>query len=113
MKITIEAKTPEEKRIVQLQQPWVRTGCMRFGLSGIGAQTPEEPTGEFGFLRGDSIGIRGDIARLVANLEAQMMAQTSVNGVLQAHQMIGQAARDQNVAQEILANRNGMKLHRP
>ena len=110
MKITIEAETDDEKKLPILQQSWVRTGCIRFGLSGIGERTAEQPTGEFGFLHGDSIGIKGDLTRLSANLDAQMMSQVSVNGVLQAHQMIANAQRDQRITQELVENRNGLKL---
>lgn len=111
MKITIEAETDAEKKAIA--EPWVRTGCLRFGLSGISDQRNEQnTTGEFGFLHGDAIGIRGDLARLIASLDMQAMQQTSTNGVLQANQLLANAQRDQALTQEILANRNGLKIVR-
>lgn len=110
MRIEITPETDAEKKA--LAQPWVRTGCLRFGLSGIGERTEESITGEFGFLHGEAIGICGDVARLKANLDMQAMNKTSVNGVLQVHQMIADAQQSERVAHELLANRNGMKIHR-
>jgi hypothetical protein len=110
MKITIEPETDDERKA--LAKPWVRTGCIRFGLSGIADRTEENKTGEFGFLHGDGIGIRGDLARIIASLDAQTMVQTSVNGALQAQRIIGNAQAEARVTQELLANRNGMRIHR-
>ena len=111
MKITIEAETDSEK--TALPSPWVRTGCERVAVSGIGEHTDENKTGEFGYLHGDNIALRGDLARLMGSLDAQLLQQASVNGVLQANQMIFNAQRDQSIAQEVLAGRNGLRIHRP
>jgi hypothetical protein len=110
MRIEITAETDAEKAV--LAEPWIHAGCLRFGLSGIGDRDEANKTGEFGFLHGDGIGIRGDLARVLASLDAQAMMQTSVNGVLQAHQIIGKAQAEASVTREILANRNGMRIHR-
>lgn len=112
MKITIEPESDAEKKL--LAEPWVRTGCIRFGLSGYGDVVEGNATGEFGFLHGDNIGIQGDLARLAASLNMQSMAQTAVNGVLQANQMLQRAQAEQAIAQEVLGNRNGnLRIHRP
>lgn len=107
----IEAENDAEKKAIA--EPFVRTGCLRFCLSGISDQrSAENPTGEFGFLHGDGIGIRGDVARLLGTLDVQAMQQTSVNGVLQANNLLAAAQRDQVLAQEILGKRNGLKIVR-
>jgi hypothetical protein len=111
MKITIEPETDEEKK--QLAGPWVRTGCIRFGLSGIADKAENSPTPEFGFVHGDGIGIRGDLARIVALLEGQAMHLATVNGLLQTQQIITNAQRDQALAQEVLGNGKPFRLHRP
>jgi hypothetical protein len=111
MKITIEPETDNEKKA--LVEPWVRTGCIRFGLSGIGDKTPDSATGEFGFIHGDGAGVRGDLARIVAILEGQAMHQAAVNGLLNAQQIVANAQRDQALAQEVLGNGKPFRLHRP
>jgi hypothetical protein len=112
VKITIEPESDTEKALPVLKEPWVRTGCIRFGLSGITDKPQDSPTPEFGFVHGDGIGIRGDLARIVALLEGQAVHHATVNGLLNAQQIIANAQRDQALANEI---RNGkpFKLHRP
>lgn len=115
MRITIEAENEAETKM--LAEPFVREGCLRFGLSGItDRRSTENPTGEFGFLHGDGIGIRGDLARALASLDVQAMQQTSLNGVLQANNVIVDAQRNRALRQEIAAGRNGrdgLQIHRP
>jgi hypothetical protein len=110
MKITIEPETDDERKA--LAEPWVRTGCIRFGLSGITDKPQDSPTPEFGFIHGDGVGVRGDMARIVAMLENQAMRHAAVNGLLNAQQIVANAQRDEALANEI---RNGkpFKLHRP
>jgi hypothetical protein len=107
MKITIEPETDNEKKA--LAEPWVRTGCLRFGLSGIGDKTPDSITGEFGFVHGDAIGIRGDVARIVTLLDVQDMQRATVHGL----QAFAAAQRDQALAREVLDNGKPFRLHRP
>lgn len=110
MEITIKAETDAEKKV--LPDAWILGGCVRFGLSGICERTDKNATGEFGFMHGDGVGIRGDVARLVAALDVQAMHNATVNGLLNAQQILANAQRDQALANEI---RNGkpFKLHRP
>lgn len=111
MKITIEPETDDERKA--LAEPWVRTGCIRFGLSGIADKAENSPTPEFGFIHGDGAGIRGDLARIVAVLEGQAMHHAAVNGLLNAQQIVANAQRDQALAQEVLGNGKPFRLHRP
>lgn len=115
MRIEITAETDIEKK--GMPEPTVLTGIVRFGLAGLGEKTDRCPTGEFeqlhSVLPGDNVRIRGDLARLSANLDLMAMQQTSVNGTLQAHQIMHNAQVNDNVARELIANRNGLKIHRP
>lgn len=110
MRIEIIAETDEEKK--QLAEPWVRIGCLRFGLSGIADKPQDNPTPEFGFVHGDAIGIRGDLARIVALLEGQSMHHATVNGLLKANEIIAAAQRNQALAQEVLGNGKPFRIHR-
>jgi hypothetical protein len=98
MKITIEPETDEER--LQVKEPWVRTGAMRFGLSGQNSE------GEFGFLHGPWLGVKTDLMRVVFELDVQSAKQVALEAVLHAHQMMGQAQRDQNL-RATLANGKG------
>jgi hypothetical protein len=117
MKITLEPETDVEKKA--MAEPLALTGCVRFAIAGLGEKSEKYPTGEFeqlhAVLPGDHIRIRGDLARLLGNLDLMAMQQTSVNGVLQANQILHQAQVQENIAQEVMANRNGgmPRLHRP
>jgi hypothetical protein len=112
MKITIEAETDAEKALPLFKEPWVRTGCLRFGLSGFGDQVEGNPTGEFGFLHGDAESILADLARITASLNRQTMQQATVNGTLQAYKIMSDAQRDQAIAAEV-RNGRGLRIHRP
>jgi hypothetical protein len=113
MRIEITAETDAERATPIMREPWVRTGCLRIGLSGIGDKTDGSPTGEFGFLHGDNIGVRGDIERLRGHLDMQAMHRTTVQGLLEANQMVQEAQRNVGIAQEVLANGKPFRLHRP
>ena len=111
MKITIESETDQEK--MAMKEPFVREGCIRLCAMGIVKPDEENKTGEFGFLHGENAGVRGDVARLTANLDMQAARQASFEGLVHAQQAMVNAQRNAALEQEIISNRNGkLRIHR-
>ena len=108
MKITIEPETPEESKV--LGEQLVYSGAIRACIAGYGAATEQNKTGEIGFCYGPWIALKTDMLRTMTIADERALHQSMVNAVLRASNIMAGAQRDELLAQEIMAGRNGHKL---
>ncbi len=108
MRIELTAETPEEKKA--FGEPVVYEGATRLCLAGHAPPSKKNPDGEIGFIFGPWTALKTDMLRTMTIADERNTAQLMVNAMLKASELLANAQRDQALAQQIMANRNGPNL---